>query len=275
MYPRGKAIFIRTLRAFGSTPAAIADKYRRGGFTWASPVTLATTNNGSHTTQKLRDQLARDAFAAMRRRGVALFPLWELPNAGNWREHIEDFLDHAESIRAAGVIVNPELSFRGNPEEAQAFATALRHGAASRGMLVGVTSYGHPAGIRDFPLHTFAVFDFAIALTLDRDNDFGEHYFEQALEQYRAAGFSTIYFAAGLWIHDEGRSKTPDEVRRHLAQIPPSPGVVIWPNISIPDDVWNVLTSWSPRLTGAGAPAGAAVVLGFALAGALAIARGS
>lgn len=245
--PTGKALWIRN-RFIGDAESARAfvARYVAAGFAWASTVAM-------WGARLVRRPELDDALVAS---GLPLWPLWGLPTPATWREAIDAFLDRAVELGAVGVIVDPELEWKGEQEEAESFAGALRAGCDARGLLLAITSYSLPSSHRTFPWRSFArVADLGIAQTYDRDLHFDRTYFARALRQWRARGFPEVICAGGLWNHRDNRDKSTPQVRRHLAMLPRAPAVIFWSDGSIPAGVWALLSAW--RANGEGGAWGA------------------
>ena len=56
--------------------------------------------------------------------------------------------------------------------------------------------------------------------------------------------------AGSTWSHADQAQKTDPHLRRHLAEIPASSGVILWTMPEIAARVWRIIAAWSPKLTG-------------------------
>lgn len=237
---------IRRFGSLGPDAETGAQRYARAGFRWAAPITLA--HGGAEAIRKNRDPAW---YRALRRRGVAVWPLWILPTPATWRAELVPFLDHARSVGSRGVIIDPEAEFRGEHDEARAFAREARREANARGLVLAVTSYGTPANIPDFPWDEFGESaELGIAQLYDRDDQHRPGYFARGLRQWRSHGFPEVLPAGSTWSHADQAQKTDPHLRRHLAEIPASSGVILWTMPEIAARVWRIIAAWSPKLTG-------------------------
>lgn len=238
----GKALMVRRWASLGSDPEDAARRYAGAGFRWAAPITLA--HGGAEAVRKNRDPAY---YRALRRRGVSIWPLWILPTPSTWRDELVPFLDHARSVGSVGVILDPEAEFRGEHEEARAFAREAREQANARGLVLAVTSYGTPANLPDFPWNEFGESaELGIAQLYDRDDKHAPGYFARGLRQWRSHGFPEVIPAGSTWSHADMEQKTDRNLRRHLAEIPRSSGVILWTMPEIAARVWRIVAAWRP-----------------------------
>lgn len=265
---QGKALWLRSSDSLGSSPSVAISRYVNAGFGWIAPVVL-----GHGGEDRRAHNRGAELWSAIRAAELPSWPTWILPEPATWREELEGFLDFCQEVGAVGAMIDPEAEFRGEPEEARAFADAMRAGCDRRGLLFGITSYANPPA--DFPLEAFASADLGIAQTYDRDLQFLASKFTRSLALWRRRGIRVVYPAAGTHAHARREPKTAAELRRHLALIPSSPGVIVWPEVPLPSALWRVLASWVPaRARGARGGGGALVVLGLLAAVGIGLATG-
>lgn len=245
-YVRGKALWLRSWQSIADTPRAAVDRYVAAGFSWVSPIALW----GGGEVRQWRE--LHDAFADA---DVPVWPLWGLPEPETWRGALPRFVRHAVSVGARGVVVDPEVEWKDREAEAAEAAAAIRQACDDHGLALAITSYSLPSAHRAFPWGAWlAVADVGIAQTYDRDLRFDPRYPVRARDQWAelAGPDVQIVCAGGLWNHAARRDKTPAEVRRHLAQLPPQDAAIFWSDGSIPPGVWRELKAYRPRRNAAG-----------------------
>jgi len=250
---RGKAMFVRSLRALDADPADAAQRYANWGFTWAV-VTVSAGQPGSSDTRHVNRHPAY--FRELKKRAVTPWIMWGLPKPEDWQEEAQNLFAFADEAKPYGLVLNAEVEWKGvPPEQARAFVEAIKASCKARGMKLALTSYARPRFHRTFPWAAFAgVVDLAIPLTFDRDMSFAANYFSSAINEYRERGFATLVPGLGLWNHEADRTKTPDELTRYLDMVPATPGGVFWGPASygvgatqIGERVLRVVAAWKPK----------------------------
>lgn len=239
--PHGKGLFVRSWRVTALLPSnpsasSFALAFRAAGFSWAAPVALGGT------VVKLRQ---RDYWQAMRDNDIRCFGTWVLPEPGpNTVDMARRLVADMHSLGADGVINDPELQYKGHPEQARELHETLRSECRDAGLTLGFTSYSVPDFHPDFPWHAFSDSDFALAQTYDRDNRFDPDYFRTAIAGYQEKGFRNVFPCFGLNDHRTGQSKTVPNLRKHLSLIPASDAVCGWGPPTISRAQWRVLSGW-------------------------------
>lgn len=248
----GRALFVRR---WGTLPGAErlsarqwAELYRSLGFEWAC-VIIAWGGTGEGASDVNRQ---RDYYAALRDVGVDVWTCWALPTPMDSERALgaraEGVLDFSESVGATGLVIDPERGWRSLRDRAAYLNRKCHQRAALR---YGFTSYGNPAGQPGFPFREFlAGCDLTIPQTYDRDLNFRASYARDAIRAYRDRGApSGTQFAmgAGTWVHrgtapPDGRPKTPDELRRHLALLPDGP-IIAWPYGTLPESALRLIAT--------------------------------
>ena len=251
---RGKAVFIRQIAHLDTNPVEAARKYAGWGFSWCAPMTMAS--DGGRTNRQI------ESSRELHKRRVGVVPNWIRPKPGNWRAHIDDFFAFVDLLPfVKAVMYDPEEHWRGNAAEAQAFAQEFAARAKQRGLKVILTTYAMPPS--DFPMEEFArMADGGVPQTYYITSTFGDRIFALALARWRSRGFGDkpLALGAAFWQKyiPEPRTKTPQEWADFLSKVPPTPGLVIWPNQSWGGPVAPLLEmtrQWRPRLVPAGATA--------------------
>ena len=215
---------------------AFAAAYAALGLRWAViPITWGSGQRPNREPAYWRE-LARG--------GIETWAGWFLPTLDGWRAQLDPTLEKAAELGAVGVVLDPEVEFRGHPAEARALAQALAAGARARGLRVAVTTYAIPPGDPEVWRAFAEVAEFGIAQTYDRDLQFDPGYFARALEHWRELGFRAVVLAGSLWDHADERPKNRAEVSRHLEQIPKRGSGILWPTVPILRAVLPVIRRW-------------------------------
>lgn len=245
---RGKAIFVRHIRHLDADPLKAARKYAGWGFTWAAPMIMSGASGATNRESAF--------YRECHRLGVGVVPDWILPKPESWRERIGDFFAFVDQLPGiAAVMIDPEADWRSKPEEAELFARTFHEMAHARGLKVVLTTYAMPPA--NFPLEVFAQYaDAGIAQTYSLLSVYGDAIFARSLERWRARGFADkpLILAGAFWekyAAPEARTKTPVEWADFLSKVPPTPGFILWPNVSWGAEIVPLLQmfeDWNPRV---------------------------
>lgn len=251
---RGKAVFIRQIAHLDTNPVEAARKYAGWGFNWCAP--MITTSDGSRTNRQI--EFYRECNAL----GVGVVPDWIRPKPGSWRGAIDDFFAFCDQLPfVKAVMFDPEEHWRDKAAEAAVFAAEFGARARQRGLKVILTTYAMPPS--DFPMEEFAaVSDGGVSQTYYTTSSYGDRIFELSLARWRSRGFADkpIVLGAAFWQKyiDNPRTKSPAEWADFLSKVPPTPGLVIWPNQSWGGPVAPLLAmvkDWQPKVVPTGATA--------------------
>lgn len=187
--PRGKGIFVRTIRHGGGSPEAFAKRLQFLGLRWVA--ILAVWQKTEPNRDKTYDNDEIPAYAAAARSvGVDVWIWgWPVPDPARHEFFIATMQNTAINAGARGLIVNAEKPWYSLSHEyhARLLMWELRQG----GFPLGFTSYGggpphHPG----FPWAAFAEFsDFGIPQLY---SDLGPDYPPRAMDSWRAAGFARL-----------------------------------------------------------------------------------
>jgi len=189
---------------------------------------------------------------------------WLLPSR-NWQATAPKVLEDCQAPGVKGLVLDPEEAWLGASDEE---AAELVRYFTSRGVRVWLCSYALPPPA--FPLEGFASggIEGGIAQTHDRRLEFSGRYLGRCLARWRARGVSLVVGCVGLWYEPPGpttgRTKTPDELRRHLAQRPRAS--VIWGPPTWAPRVCAALTRWQTTGPASGG-AGSGLLLALLAAG--------
>lgn len=255
----GRALFVRR---WGIIPggedmraAEWARAYRNLGFEWA----VISTAWGD-TTDMNRSV---DHWRALADEGITAHAMWGLPTPMRSEDALmrraDAVLAFSARVGARSTMLDPERGWRSERERARAFARKMAN--AGR---YSFTSYGAPAGQPGFPFREFlAGTTLVVPQTYDGDMRFSASYGAQAIEDYRDRGAppdAAFALGVGTWVRArdgrEGRPKTLDELRRHLA-LTPSMAVIAWPYGTLSAAMLDVLAH-APLGVGATGPRRAA-----------------
>lgn len=246
----GKGLVIRNWRSYAKDPIAFADWYA-ARFTWAVVVIA-----GSETQQRLVND-EPELYPAMRRRGVPVWLLWTLPQPSSWRQVLPLVFGRAHAFGAKAVVINPEVEWKDQHAEAEAFARAASSAARQVGCKLVLASYPAPSGHPTFPWRAFAEHaSVGMPLVFDRQSRLDPDYFTRAISEYRALGFRTLVPMGSLVRRfvdpdatDTYAVKTPAELAAYLAILPPTPAVAFWNGGPPAPPQLEVLLSWPMRAT--------------------------
>lgn len=185
---------------------------------------------------------------------------WLLPPRA-WQETAERVLADCQRPGVKGLVLDPEEAWLGASDED---AAELVRYFTSRGVRVWLCSYALPPPA--FPLEGFASggIEGGIAQTYDRRLEFSARYLGRCLARWRERGVANVVGCVGLWYEPPGpttgRTKNPEELRRHLEQRPR--GSVVWGPPTWAPRVCAALARWqSSSPAGSGAGAGLLVAL--------------
>ena len=253
---RGKSVFIRQIAHLDTNPVEAARKFAGWGFAWCAP--MITASDGGRTNRQI------EFYRELYRLGVGVIPDWIRPRPGSWRSSIDDFfafVDQLPLVRA--VMFDPEEHWNDREGDAQVFAREFGARAKQRGLKVILTTYAMPPP--RFPMETFAApSDGGVCQTYYITSVYREEIFERSLARWRSRGFADkpLVLGAAFWQKyiPSPRTKTPEELALFLAAMPPTPGLVLWPNQSWGGAVvplLQMLSAWEPTAV----PKGAAALL--------------
>ncbi len=145
--PTGVGVFTRALReSIVGTPEALVERCKRLGVSFV-PL-LAVWQDGRGTTTPNDAALApyAEALAAS---GIDVW-LWGYPWAGGEEKFVTALVSRAKSVRARGVIIDPEVSYKRRPIQMRALVTRTID-ALDESLGLGFTSFGLPAFHPTFP----------------------------------------------------------------------------------------------------------------------------
>jgi hypothetical protein len=248
---RGRAILVRDLGGLDPDPVRAAEVYAGWGLEWI----MVTGAVGPRA-------VANDEPAFCRALDLPTWLHWIKPIPEDYRAAPRLFAFAAE-IGAQGVCLNPEVEWKGKPEEARRWIASMAALADQAGVKLAITSYARPSFHSTFPWRVFSeVVPLGLPLTYDNRNRFDPSDFTLAAKDYRQAGFSEVIPWGSFWSVDEDRPKAADDLRRHLALVPPTPGIVFWngglQSAEARQDA-AIVASWRPRPV---VPLTASVLLG-------------
>lgn len=237
----GKAALVRDLGTLGPLNTAV-ERYVDLGFDWCCVLGATGVRGVSNDAPAF--------YRGMNLRGIPTWLLWMKPLPDNYAV-ADDLFRFARDAGCRGVIVNPEVEWKGRPNDAARFASIVRNYADLTGLRLGFTSYARVDFHRDFPWQVFVdTCDVGMPLTYDNDNSFTPSEFTEAARTYHEVGFDTVIPWISIWNAAETRNKTPDEVARHLSLVPPTPGCLLWnTGLSSPTAraALEVVRAWRPR----------------------------
>lgn len=148
--PSGKGLFVRTTRNL----SGLAKLLRQAGFTWVAPFTqgiIAATVRQS------------DAF---RNEGLDVYPCM-LNTPERHAAQIAFMADAAAKTGSAGIILDPELEYKGHVGA----AVDIMRKARATGLSVGVTSYGRAKSHPTLPWQVLSTADWGLPQVYSREND--------------------------------------------------------------------------------------------------------
>ena len=214
--PRGKGMFVRSVKHVGSIEAMMA-RVAQAGLGW-----LAFQCIWQYADKKsaVWTGFSRHA-AALRAAGHACW-VWGFPYAGREAEFVDVLLGTATGCGAAGVLVDAELPYVEAPEAAARLMAALLPAARRAGLAVGLTSYGAPWNFPRFPWAAFTGVDFAAPQIYDTSNNQGPGYAQRSIAAYRTLGFSRVVPAGPTF------GKTAAQWSALHASLPVPDGAVVW-----------------------------------------------
>ena len=147
LMPTGTGVFARTLRTHThGTPAELARRCRDHGISFVPLLGLWQTP----TADQFRNDRTLDAYAdALHAAGVGVW-LWGYPHAGREGPFARAMVLRARRIRARGLILDPEVSYRGR---LAAMRSLIAHvlDELDESLGVGFSSYGIPRLHQRFP----------------------------------------------------------------------------------------------------------------------------
>ena len=153
--------------------------------------------------------------------------------SGTSSGHVEDLCARARELGASGLVddAEPEAGWRGRVREAVARRLAL---AEHRGSLDLAITDRARGGIGDRVLGALLAEveghrPIGIPQSYDPAGRYAGDYHQLGVDYWRDLGAERVVLGVGLWLRAEKRHRTPDELRRHLATIPPKvQGVCGW-----------------------------------------------
>lgn len=214
--PRGKGMFVRSVKHVGSIEAMLA-RVAQTGLRW-----LAFQSIWQYADRKSTRWTGFTGHArALRAAGHACW-VWGFPWPGREAEFVEVLLASATSCGASGVLVDAEAPYLDAPEAAPRLMAALLPAARAAGLAVGLTSYGAPWNFPRFPWAAFTGVDFAAPQIYDIDNNQGSGYPQRSIAAYRELGFSRVIPACPTF------GKTAAQLTALHAAIEPPDGAAVW-----------------------------------------------
>ncbi|UCC72589.1 MAG: hypothetical protein JSV86_19875 [Gemmatimonadota bacterium] len=236
MVPAGKGLFLR--RTTGAE--AFARFLRAQGFTFVAPF----------DRELIRQLPALAPF--YRAQGLRVYPIL-YNHMATWQQELEQLVGAATAAEADGIILNPEVTFKDHEAAAQSF---MRTARSMWSRALGIATYPRTRFHPTFPWRVFARYaDFGLPLTFDRDDAWSKADVVTGIREWHEVGFKPLILGAGAYSMrgSEFRTKTPAELRRHLATLPPCRGACVF---SLPDfqaspedypEQWAILKRWDPQ----------------------------
>lgn len=215
--PPGKGVFIRSLERHVGSPKDLVDKAKWAGLTWCPILTVwqfdkqppadsgAEAVGGSSEIppffQKAFNQDIAQYVAALQEAGIQAW-LWGFPLARP--DAVEVFSQIVGSVAAAtgaaGIIIDPEGSWRTRGTETMAANLAMGLRQHSGGRPVGFTSYGAPQFHQELAWQVFGqVSDFGCPQVYDSKGDYGPGYQADGVKAYQEMGFRGVVPVLGAW----------------------------------------------------------------------------
>lgn len=214
--PRGKGIFVRSIKHVGPVAAMLA-QVETIGLRW-----LAFQAIWQYETKKSGIHKGFLPHAKALNAAGQQFWLWGYPWAGKEEEFVDVMLSAASATEARGIIVDAELPYNKKPAAAEALMGALMPKAHAAGLCVGFTSYGAPWNFPGFPWKAFSAADFGMPQIYDMDNNQGLGYPQKSIDAYKAHGFKRIIPACPTF------SKTSKQLKALHSVTPTHDSAICW-----------------------------------------------
>lgn len=188
--PKGKGMFMRTLKLAGTIPEVL-DGMKVRGLSWVAITRIWQYPVADKPTSLFNTTQLPEYAAALRDAGHEVW-VWGYPAPGKHEEFVEKLVGTAVAVKARGIILDPEEPFIGRPEEAVALMAAALAAAAQFGLGVGVTSYGAPWNFPTFPWSAFLGAGFGMPQIYDASNSMPMTYPVKSVNAWKKLGFTHV-----------------------------------------------------------------------------------
>lgn len=238
--PIGKGLFLRTL----SNLDDFGDLLRWAGCTWVA--VFGDASGGESAFRILPSQIK-----TLRSCGIAVHVC--VYNTHGNLELAKRAYDRVMAHGGSGIVIDAEGDFHDARKAAQLVRAARTFGG-TLGFL-GLAPKPQQEAWRILVEGT----DWSGPQTYDRDHRWGPATVLRLIEGYRAAGAAAVVAGFGAYrcrFEDGSRScrytKSPDELREHLGELPPVRAAIGWTLPSFQNDPeryaeqWRILADWDP-----------------------------
>jgi len=216
---RGIGVFTRGLRAsIVGTPAALAERSTSLGLSFVPMLACWQDARGLTTPN---DQALAPYAKAIGDAHIDTW-LWGYPWAGGEETFVNALVSRAKAIGARGVILDPEVSYKGRPQ-AMRMLVARTLDALDESLDVGFTSFGLPAFHPTFPWKEAA----ALGWGCPQDYDVTLEQTLESVDAWSALGWASIVPALPTFGPGSTRSVL-DRAVDALAARPNVRGLVFW-----------------------------------------------
>ncbi|GAB5543428.1 MAG: hypothetical protein SangKO_031880 [Sandaracinaceae bacterium] len=188
-----------------------------------------------------------------REAGVLMSGFDWLPTPARWRDGLLGALDFLAEVGAVAFVTDPEVEWKGHPEEMAAYMAFVRRECDARGLALGFTSFGTPSFHRPFPwAESLPLADFGLPQVYDRDHALTPGYAARGVREYVERGARVAFPALGAYRRGPTRWRTAAELRAHVA-LAPAGTRIFWPLAGrVPAELRPVFA----ELRGGGTPGG-------------------
>ncbi len=217
--PKGKGMFLRTLKLAG-TRQEVLDGMKTRGLSWVAITRIWQYSEPDRPSSLFNTSQLPDYAAALHDAGHEVW-VWGYPAPGKHDEFVENLVSMAVSVKARGIILDPEEPFLDKADAAAALMAATLAAAAQHGLGVGVTSYGAPWNFPNFPWSTFCGADFGMPQIYDASNSMPATYPVKSVNAWKELGFKRIAPISAAF------NKTREQMTA-LLKATPIEGTVSW-----------------------------------------------
>jgi hypothetical protein len=223
-FPKGKGMFVRSLRHTG-TPAQMIAQMNKANLDWVCIQYVwqfEDPDNSDKDTRYVNRSNLKQYTDALHAAGKTVW-VWGWPVPGEEQKFLDGMLWAVDTAKAKGLMINAERPYLGNPAAATKLMQMIQPECRKRGILAGLSSYGAAHFVRRFPWREFAEYsDFGSPQMYDPDNNLGPAWPQDCWEAWKKVGFKHLIASSGCF------NKTPKQMNDLLAVTPIEHDVLLW-----------------------------------------------
>jgi hypothetical protein len=202
-FPRGKGIFVRSVK-HASSAAQMAADCKRMGLAWVTIAILWQKSDGGTNFYHL-DKIP-DYAQQLRREGIKVW-LWAWPEPGRAEQIVSTYRKVASKVKVEGLILNPEQPYQGTSEDVAARDVAVLQGL---GVPLGLCTYGAPPSWHPrFPWRAWAQCDFGMPELYDTSHKWDERHQAATAKGWLRLG---MRYLVPVWGASDGHTATQMQV---------------------------------------------------------------